>query len=330
MTSDDLFARVTMRPPEECPPTLPHGLPRLDDEFSREDLSRTSQTAMKVSPAGGVSKRAILTVLTGLSAGQTIPLSDSEMSFGRSRDCDVRLMDPGISRRHCRIVPRGRSYTIEDLDSTNGTFVNGERIKRAKLTGGERAQIGPDVVVRLAFEDETEEALARQLYEASTRDPLTRAYTRKFFAERFSAEVAYAQRHKSLLSVVALDLDHFKLINDDYGHPAGDFVLRCTAAEVERLVRTEDVFARCGGEEFMILVRGIKHKNVVVFAERVRETLAKLEMPWEFKRLRVTVSIGVASLHEIAKEAPADKLLTLADERLYRAKRSGRNRTCSS
>ena len=126
------------------------------------------------------------------------------------------------------------------------------------------------------------------------------------------------------------DIDHFKTVNDTFGHAGGDRVLRAVAERVTQLVRVEDVFGRYGGEEFAVLVRGIKHKNVVRFAERLRTGIAGLKIPFGARILEVTVSLGVASLDECAKTAGGDALLALADTRLYRAKRGGRNCTVAS
>jgi diguanylate cyclase (GGDEF)-like protein len=219
----------------------------------------------------------------------------------------------------------GKFY-VEDLGSTNGTFVGGRRVERAELRAGDRVQIGPNVVVRFAILDEAEEQLAHQLYEASTKDALTKVYNRKYFVERLAAEVAYAQRHKTPLSLVLFDLDHFKKVNDTHGHLAGDVVLRVVAAQVQRTIRTEDVLARYGGEEFVVLVRGIPHANVAHFGERVRKAVERLTVPWEQIQMKATISVGVASLSECDDKATGDTILHKADERLYRAKSAGRNR----
>jgi diguanylate cyclase (GGDEF)-like protein len=125
---------------------------------------------------------------------------------------------------------------------------------------------------------------------------------------------------------VLLDLDHFKQINDRHGHLAGDAVLRAVGANIHGQTRAEDIFARYGGEEFIVLTRGIEHKNVAVFAERLRQSVELLSIPWEPRPLRVTVSLGAASIDECESGAPPDVLILLADERLYRSKAEGRNR----
>jgi two-component system cell cycle response regulator len=273
--------------------------------------------------------RALLTVLTGLNVGQVFTLDRNEVVIGRGRTADVQIDDTGISRRHARIVrtEEGR-HVLEDLGSTNGVFVNGRRVERMDLSDGDRVQVGPTLVLRFGVLAADEEALARQLYEGSTRDGLTRIYNRRYASERLAAEVAHGHRHGTRLSLILFDLDHFKRVNDSAGHQAGDAVLRVVAAQVQKVIRAEDVLARYGGEEFVVLVRGIEHKNVCVLADRIRVAVERLSIPWESRTLKATVSLGVASLPECGPKATAEALLALADDRLYRAKAAGRNRVC--
>jgi diguanylate cyclase (GGDEF)-like protein len=286
----------------------------------------TTENQIAVAPRSTVKDRALLTMLSGLNAGQVYTLDQRETTLGRSKDAGVRIEDGGISRTHARVVcTEERRFFLEDLGSTNGVFVNGVKVERAELATADRIQIGPNVVLRFALLDAEEEALARQLYESSTRDALTRTFNRKYLIERLSAEVAYAIRHKARLSAILFDLDHFKSVNDSHGHHAGDVVLRVVSAQVQRLIRTEDVFARYGGEEFVVIVRGILHANVAMFAERIRKSVEQLVIPLGDLRLRASLSLGVASLNECGNTS-TDGLLQLADERLYKAKVGGRNR----
>lgn len=242
------------------------------------------------------------------------------------------IEDGGASRTHARVyeTEEGR-YVIEDLGSKNGTFVGGQRIERAELSSGDRIQLGPNVVMSFAIVDAQAERLTQELYESSVRDPLTRAYNRRYLLERLVSEIAFARRHKSRLALLILDIDHFKNINDSYGHLAGDDVLRELANLVQRMIRTEDVFARLGGEEFVVVVRGISHANVGRFAERLRIAVSELQVFSEGTTLRLTVSVGFALLEELPEESRvADGLLRLADERLYRVKSSGRNGVCGA
>jgi two-component system cell cycle response regulator len=304
-----------------------------DEEASTRTTDAAIAVAVSSSP-GLRGTRAVLTVVSGPTLGRMFSVAEggAETVIGRGKEAQVRLDDAGASRAHARLiqVPDG-GYVIEDLGSTNGTFVDGERIERAELASGHRIHIGPNVIVSFAIVAAQAEHVAQQLYESSVRDPLTRAYNRRYLVERLGSEFAYSRRHRSHLSLIILDLDHFKRINDTHGHLAGDEVLRGVAALVQRLVRAEDVFARFGGEEFVLLVRGIEHVNVGRFAERVRSSVERLDMAYEAATLRVTVSLGFASASELTGDhLDAESLLRLADERLYEAKTAGRNRVCGA
>jgi diguanylate cyclase (GGDEF)-like protein len=307
--------------------------PRTAIDWADEESStRTTEATIAMPPptAPRQSTRALLTIVTGPNIGRVYTVREGETLLGRGRDVHVRLDDAGASRVHARIVTaEGGRYFLEDLQSTNGTFVSGRRIERAELTSGERIHVGPNVVVSFAILDAQAERLAHQLYESSVRDPLTRAHNRRYLVERLSSEIGYARRHQSRLALVLFDLDHFKRVNDTFGHLAGDDVLRDVSALVSRMIRAEDVFARFGGEEFVVLVRGISQLNVGRFAERLRSAVERLEIASDQAVLRVTVSVGHASLEELSdKERTAEGLMRAADERLYRAKTAGRNRVC--
>jgi diguanylate cyclase (GGDEF)-like protein len=271
--------------------------------------------------------RATLTLVSGPNAGAIYPLLLDENVIGRTKECAIRIEDPGISRRHARIIRRGAdSYLLEDLGSRNGTFVRGNRITSQPLGEGDRLAIGPSVEFRFGFTDEAEEGLLRRLYESSVLDPLTGSYNRKHFAERLTSELAYAKRHKAPLSMLMFDLDHFKRVNDSFGHLGGDHVLRTVAALVKKTLRAEDVFARYGGEEFAIIARGIDVDQALLFAERVRGIIETARIEFNQSRIPVTISVGVASLACVT-DPTADGLVAKADERLYTAKRGGRNRS---
>jgi diguanylate cyclase (GGDEF)-like protein len=288
-------------------------------------IPATLEARRLATPAGP--SRATLTLVSGPNAGAIYPLLLDENVIGRTRDCSIRIEDPGISRRHARIVRRGpESYWLEDLGSRNGTFVRGNRVTHQQLGEGDRLAIGPSVEFRFGFTDEAEEGLLRRLYESSVLDALTGAYNRKHFAERLAAELAYAKRHKAPLSMMLFDLDHFKRVNDSLGHLGGDHVLRTVAALVKRTLRAEDVFARYGGEEFAVIARGADVDQAWLFAERLRAMVEHAKIEFNGTPIPVTVSIGVASL-ACCQEPSADGLIAKADERLYAAKRGGRNRS---
>jgi diguanylate cyclase (GGDEF)-like protein len=298
------------------------------------DDGRQTDTSIEIPApprAVGGHAHAILRMVAGINAGQVFALERAESIVGRGREASVRIEDAGVSRLHTKIVKlEGDRLRVEDLGSTNGTWVGGERIKSAEISAGEVVQIGPNVVLSFSLVDEVEERLSRQLFESSTRDALTGAYNRKYLMTRLASEVAYSNRHGSKLAVILFDLDHFKKVNDGKGHLAGDEVLRVVSAQVARMIRAEDVFGRYGGEEFVILVRGIEGDNVRLFAERVRRAIEKLRVPFGGDAIVQTISVGVAALDECGDVGTMESLLLLADERLYRAKHTGRNRVVAT
>jgi diguanylate cyclase (GGDEF)-like protein len=322
------------------PPSMPEAAagerpssPRMslvDWQEAEEPSTRETVAAIQVVPLVQPAQRtrAMLTVVTGPSAGRTYSVRDGETVIGRGKEAHVRVDDAGASRVHARIVALADSrYAVEDMGSTNGTFVDGQPAEHIELKSGDRIQIGPSVTVSFAILDAQAERMTQQLYESSVRDTLTRAHNRRYLIERLASEIAYARRHVTPLALIIFDIDLFKRVNDTYGHLAGDDALREIAALVARMIRAEDVFARFGGEEFVVLVRGIRHVNVGRFAERLRIAVERLEIASDTAVLRLTISAGYASLEELAEaERTAEGLMRLADTRLYAAKTAGRNR----
>ena len=305
--------------------------------FEEEEFDEiTSVSHLPISVTGNKAEaptrdRASLTLVTGANAGAIFTLLSEENVIGRGKECSARLHDPGVSRTHARVVRRAPGkYFVEDAGSSNGTFVDGQRVNEPTLlVEGQRLGLGATVELRFGFTDEAEEGALRRLYESSILDALTGAYNRKHFEERLSAEIAYAKRHATPLSLILFDLDHFKRVNDTYGHLGGDHVLRSVGALVKRTLRVEDVFARYGGEEFAIIARGIDVHHGYLLAERLRITVETAKIEFGGVLIPVTVSLGVASVACCAEGATAEMLVGRADERLYAAKGGGRNRTVS-
>jgi two-component system, cell cycle response regulator len=277
-------------------------------------------------PVPEVDARATLTVISGSGAGRVIALNHRDTVLGRAATIDLSFDDAAISRAHARVSYGPDGYVLEDLGSTNGTFHCGQRVTRSRLMSGDRFQLGPNVVLRFAVTDQLERDLLTRLVESSTRDALTGAFNRAFFEERLESEIAYAQRHGTKVAVLLIDIDHFKAVNDTHGHAAGDAVLRAVAREIGRTLRVEDVLARFGGEEFVILARAATRLDAYRMAERVRSavTSACVALPGGAEA-SVTISIGIARLHEGPESSCAEELLKIADRRLYKAKASGRN-----
>jgi len=276
-----------------------------------------------------VRDRAMLLRMDGVGAGQILSVASTPFTMGRHATNQLPIDDDSISRFHARFVCEDGKYFVEDLGSRNGTFIQGKRITRAEIRDDDWVQLGARVAFRFTLTDSRQEGLLRKLYESSTRDALTGAYNRRHFDDRLRAEIAFAVRHATDCALILLDLDHFKRVNDTYGHPAGDEILRHMGGIATRALRTEDVFARFGGEEFAVILRGASTRGAGRLAERLREALNEQHAVYEGQEIAVTLSAGCAALSCCATPSP-DEVVAIADRRLYAAKQAGRNRVVAS
>jgi diguanylate cyclase (GGDEF)-like protein len=268
----------------------------------------------------------VISAKSAASIGRMFKLDRSETVLGRSSEAQCQVEDDGISRKHAKVVSIGDGrFQLVDLGSTNGTFHNGLKVSSAPLHDGDKIQIGSNTVLKFSIQDELEEQYQRSIYESATRDGLTRLYNKKFFLETLHKEFSYCLRHRLPLSLVMFDVDHFKRINDVYGHPAGDYVLSRIAQRVSETVRNEDVLARYGGEEFALMLRESPEADALVCAERCRQAVDRSEFIFGGTPIKVSISLGVATLLD-SDFSQAEELIAVADKYLYRAKRAGRNR----
>jgi diguanylate cyclase (GGDEF)-like protein len=289
-------------------------------------------TEDEIAAAPRVCDHPTLTMLVGPQAGSVFRLGQSTL-VGRSSNCQILVDHPGVSRHHASILQtEPNTFHIEDLGSRNGTTLRGLRITRSALTDGDRIGIGSGVTFRFALADELEVNMLKRQYESSILDSLTGAANRRHLDDRLASEVAYAKRHGIELCLLIIDVDHFKQVNDQLGHQAGDHVLRELGSIVKRALRLEDVFARYGGEEFAIISRSTDRPHGLQLAERIRHlvqsTTFEYEQPLPAPQLRkidVTVSVGVACLSDCGEELTPQQLVRSADVALYRAKAAGRN-----
>jgi two-component system, cell cycle response regulator len=256
----------------------------------------------------------------------SLPLSP--VVIGRESDCDFVLdSDDDVSRRHAKIEVIGKEYRISDLDSTNGTLLNNEKVTSAALKSGDVIRVGKTILKFLRGND-VETQYHETVYTMMISDGLTGIPNKRFLLDAVQRELARTQRHKRPLSLCVLDIDHFKSINDKYGHLAGDAVLRELCTRVKQVVRKDEVFARFGGEEFVVLLPESTLEQARQFSERIRAIAASDPFIVEGATIQVTVSIGVA--HTAGDdELSADELIARADAKLYDAKRNGRNRVVS-
>jgi diguanylate cyclase (GGDEF)-like protein len=276
--------------------------------------------------------RPTMMVLAGPIMGARIVLTGAPMLFGRSSDCDVSIPDDGVSQKHLEVAlnPDG-GFILRDLESLNGTLVNGEKLPKGgtrPLVPGDRILIG-HTPMRFLLYTPAEDDLLNDLELRALQDPLTGLYNRRYMDQRLDQEVTFARRHGSCVSLLLLDLDHFKAVNDGYGHPVGDRLLLELGSYIRGCVRTEDVVSRHGGEEFSLILREIDLPGALVLAERLRSGIEAFPFVHSGNRIPVTISIGVATAVGV-KDLTRAQLMDAADKELYRAKDEGRNRVCGA
>lgn len=270
--------------------------------------------------------RPALVVMTGKQLGKKFDLVKDEAIIGRSRDCEIPLEDEDLSRNHARLlVEQDGKVKAIDLGSTNGTFVNKKAVKEAWLENGDQLRCG-NTIFKFFSEGSVDSVYHEELYKQASLDPLTRVYNRKHFNQEFESEFSRARRYGRPLSLLMMDLDQFKNVNDTHGHPAGDYVLKQIANLVRGTLRTQDIFARYGGEEFALFLPETTNENAFVVAEKLRQKVEASTYEFNGKKISITVSIGVATLRT-THQGPED-LVGEADKNLYTAKTSGRNRVC--
>jgi diguanylate cyclase (GGDEF)-like protein len=284
-------------------------------------------------------RRPALVFLRGELLAVPIPLERDEVILGRALEADVRINDARASRLHARIrIKRDpqtgeTKYLIADLGSTNGTLLNGQPIAEAVLHDGDKLVVG-EHLMRFDMLDDIDREFQQQIRRLLAHDDLTGLLSSKSFFSELRRESARAEAESRPFCVLMMDLDHFKAVNDTYGHLVGNETLEAVGAVITRSLRAGDVAARFGGEEFAAFMLDAQYAQGLVAAERVRAAIEEYQFPAtrrgssELERKhRITISIGVAAFPEDARD-PIE-LIELADSALYRAKGSGRNRVCA-
>ncbi|MGO9464743.1 MAG: diguanylate cyclase [Isosphaeraceae bacterium] len=308
----------------------------VSTEVPRQNIDPKASTHLCTSPfAAAAGERAIaqtsayLIMVSGGIPGTMFRLAEQPASFGRAADCTYHVHDITVSRLHAvfTIDSVGDVY-VGDEESTNGTFVNGVRLGARRpvlLHDGDRIQLGNTVILKLVRLEPHDEEFQREMFERTVRDTLTGLYNRAYFLNQIRA---LADRNANIglgLAVLMLDLDHFKNVNDLYGHVAGDTVLREVAAVLRESTRGEDLVARYGGEEFVVALPVASLAPAVARAERIKTSLARRPIRAGGDEICVTASLGVAfNPPNQAKNEHA--LIITADRALYQAKSAGRNR----
>jgi diguanylate cyclase (GGDEF)-like protein len=273
----------------------------------------------------------ILLELAGSELGAVHSVGAASLVIGRSARAGVSLADDGIATEHARMTRTPDGVYLQDLCSSTGTFVNEQRIHAlTELADGDYLRFGPRSVLKFSSVSELEERAHRSLFELTLRDPLTRSYNRRYFDACLLSEFAFAQRHRSELAVLMIDIDHFKLVNDSCGHQVSDAVLKLVASSIQIMMRPEDVLARYGGEEFVVLLRATSARNMEILGQRLCRHIAALQLNLVARPLGITVSIGASHMCVEQPCTTSEALLRAADLALFSAKAQGRNRTVAA
>ena len=301
-----------------------------------EDSVRPTLVDKLDPPERSGSGGACVVIIYGEAIGRRIALGGKDFAMGRTKECDLLLDDETVSRAHAELEylppdPKGGGsgrYLARDLGSTNGTYVNGTRVREQVLGDGDFLKVGRTICKYLQGGN-VEAEFHKVIFNLMTHDGLTQAHNRRHFDDELKRELSRAARYGRPLSLLMLDVDHFKVINDTHGHLTGDEVLRQLADLVHADIRREDLFARIGGEEFAILMPETRITGARQIAERLRTTIERAELVVDDTTISVTCSFGVAELAEVERGMPTAALFEPCDNRLYEAKARGRNMVVS-
>jgi diguanylate cyclase (GGDEF)-like protein len=272
----------------------------------------------------------LLTVIAGseIDFGKHFVLEKKRSVLGREKVNDIALNDGKVSKVHCEIsvIRSGKGVDqiyLLDLDSTNGTFINGDAVIQAPLRGGDKVQVG-DTILQLSFSDEIEREYHAKLFDFAARDALTGMYNKRFILNELENYCRIARRSSRAFSIIMIDIDDFKNINDRYGHLSGDEYLKRFAGLIHASLRDQDIAGRVGGEEFLIILPETAIDGALQLAVRIRKRVEEFVMEHQGSKIRTTISAGVCQYE--CKLKDTGEFLELADQALYEAKRSEKNK----
>jgi len=277
-------------------------------------------------PHSGVDCFVVIYTPSHSQLGRRYTLERAATTIGRGRDNDIVLLSDCVSRQHARIERRPTGLFSIDLASTNGTYVNDSvnRIAEHALRPGDQLKVG-DTILKFLSGSDVESQYHELIFGMTITDGLTNIANRKQLDTLLNDEIIRARRHNLALSVLMLDIDHFKRVNDTYGHQAGDAVLRGLATLLKKRLRPNDTLGRYGGEEFCALLPETTLQGAAKIAEELRALIAGHTFVADKQEIKATLSIGAGALQP---GMSIEALYKGADEKLYEAKRTGRNKVC--
>ena len=297
----------------------------------KDQTTSASQTVLtEVGEARGkrpTSSNGCLIVIYGPDMGRRVRVGTEPLTIGRAAQCEVQIDQESISRNHCQIRFDGEEFLVRDKGSTNGTYVNDDLVEaEGRLRHGDQLKVGR-TILKFIIGDDVEVQYHEEIYRLMTTDGLTQLHNKRYFDEVLDKEVARAQRYKRTFSLLVFDVDHFKAINDELGHLAGDAILRQLGAVLKGRLRVNDVLARIGGEEFGLITPEVALQGAKELGGKINRLIRDTRFEFEGTRVNVTVSVGVAEWQ--AHYEDAWELHKAADDKMYDAKRNGRDRVCA-
>ena len=258
--------------------------------------------------------------------GRRVQVGAEPLTIGRSPNCQVPIDQESVSRKHCEIRFQDGEFLVRDLGSTNGTYVNDDLVDpQGRLRHGDQLKVGR-TILKFIVGDDVEVQYHEEIYRLMTTDGLTQLNNRRYFDDMLDREVARAKRYKRTFSLLIFDLDHFKRVNDRFGHLAGDTLLRQLGAILLGRLRVNDVLARIGGEEFGLITPEVGLDGARELAGKINRLIGDTRFEFEGSAVKITASIGVAEWQ--ADYEDAWDLFKAADDKMYEAKRAGRNQVC--
>jgi two-component system cell cycle response regulator len=290
-----------------------------------KDSTKTISVSVPELEASDFQKKIpILTFIGGSQVGRRVLLADDAITLGRSHSSTIMINDPAVSRLHVKIEYDAQSgvYAVNDLGSSNGTLVNGKTIKTSVLSEGDKIIIG-QTVLRFSWIDAVDMVFHGEVDRLINIDGLTGLVVKRRFDEDFSRHVAVALTNESPLSMLMIDMDGLKRINDTYGHPFGAYSISETAKIIKNVMSSKGLASRFGGDEFIAFLPNTPVDKAREIAEEIRRSVEQHNYEKDNTRFSLTISIGLAMLKE--NDTP-ETFFKRADDALYISKKSGRNR----
>ncbi len=294
------------------------------------DLDDLSETTMKLTlPREGRVKRMTVPTIRVVAGPNMLRFASiapgEELLLGRDENCGLTLLDGSVSRYHVRLHSDSNGQiTVQDLESMNGTSINSRATTRGLLRPGDHLEVGA-VSLRLdmlGLDELAHLARIQERLNTASSDPLTGLMTRHFMDSELPMLLDRCVRAEVPMSCMFVDADHFKTVNDTYGHGVGDEVLQAIARLLMLQVRDSDPCVRYGGEEFLVFLPGAAETTALEVAERLRRSISGHDWERTVSGLSVTASIGVAE--QLPKES-TEAFLQRADKAMYFSKNNGRN-----